>query len=211
MKENGDRESFEAEYAKYQGLSEKAYPLWFERHRDGYTSSSVHASWWGFQAGAAWQRTQSAGVPDDAMVAVASAAYEREVLAGATHEQAWHVALSEAIAAAPAQPAAQELCNCPAGSKPEPHKHAPNCPYRTGAAAQDQGEVQRLREALGDARELIGHGDFSTGVCMCGSGVDGHTIGDGHAPTDEGDYYAGQVMERIDAALAASTGQEVKP
>ncbi len=56
--------------------------------------------------------------------------------------------LDDCIAAAPAQPAAQGLCNCPAGSKPEPHKHAPNCPYRTGAAAQDQGEVQRLREAL---------------------------------------------------------------
>ena len=74
--------------------------------------------------GAAWQRTQSAGVPDDAMVAVASAAYEREALAGATHEQAWHVALSEAIAAAPAQP-----------------------------AAQDQVEVQRLRGADGGRNE----------------------------------------------------------
>ena len=57
---------------------------------------------------AAWQRTQSAGVPDDAMVAVASAAYEREALAGATHEQAWHVALSEAIAAALAASTGQE-------------------------------------------------------------------------------------------------------
>ena len=78
-------------------------------------------------------------------------------------------------------------------------------------AAQDQGEVQRLRKALSEARELIEHGDFREGHCMCGNIVDDHTIGDGHAPTDAGVYYAGQVMERIDAALAASTGQEVKP
>lgn len=47
------------------------------------------------------------GVPDESMVEAASAAYERAVNAGATHEQAWHEALSVALAAAPAaQPAA---------------------------------------------------------------------------------------------------------
>lgn len=79
-------------------------------------------------ARASWLRTQAAGVPDDAMVAVASAAYEREALAGATHEQAWHVALSEAIAAAPAQPAPRN---------------------------EQAGEVQRLREALERAETYV--------------------------------------------------------
>ena len=92
----------------------EAFDKWFRAeqliadHIDTTFISSAFLPYKAFQAGASWQRTQAAGVPDDAMVAVASAAYEREALAGATHEQAWHVALSEAIAAAPAQPAAQE-------------------------------------------------------------------------------------------------------
>lgn len=64
----------------------------------------------------------------------------------------------------------------------------------------------KLAGLLRDARELIDHGDFREGYCMCGSGVEGHSLGDGHAPVDAGEYYAGQVRERIDAALA-----EVKP
>lgn len=64
-----------------------------------------------------------------------------------------------------------------------------------------RAEVEALRALLADARELIEHGDFREGHCMCGSAVEGHTFGDGHAPCDAGEYYAGQVRERIDAAL----------
>lgn len=39
---------------------------------------------------------------------------------------------------------------------------------------------------------------------MCGSAVEAHGFGDGHSPVDAGVYYAGQVMERIDALLAKS-------
>ncbi|HBZ94935.1 MAG TPA: hypothetical protein DEO91_14945 [Pseudomonas sp.] len=47
------------------------------------------------------------GVPDESMVEAAAAAYDRAANAGATHEQAWHEALSVALTAAPAaQPAA---------------------------------------------------------------------------------------------------------
>lgn len=60
----------------------------------------------------------------------------------------------------------------------------------------------KLAGLLRDARELIDNGDFSDGYCMCGSSVTGHSIDDGHAPVDAGEYYAGQVRERIDAALA---------
>jgi hypothetical protein len=68
---------------------------------------------------------------------------------------------------------------------------------------QQGQDVSALVEALRDARELIARGDFREGHCMCGSSVDGHGIGDGHAPVDAGEYYAGQVAERIDALLAA--------
>lgn len=102
--------------------------------------------------GAAWQRAQSAPVvpegwrlvPVDPTPEMLKSCRGYGISDPRVMEMAW----GRMLAAAPAQPAAQELCNCPGGSKPEPHKHAPNCPYRTGAAAQDRGEVQRLREAL---------------------------------------------------------------
>lgn len=50
--------------------------------------------------------------------------------------------------------------------------------------------------------ELMEHGDFREGHCMCGSAVNAHGIGDGHAPVDAGEYYAGQVMEELRAILA---------
>ncbi|EMR0794921.1 hypothetical protein [Pseudomonas aeruginosa] len=50
--------------------------------------------------------------------------------------------------------------------------------------------------------ELMEHGDYREGHCMCGSSVDGHGIGDGHAPVDAGEYYAGQVMEELRALLS---------
>ncbi|MBH9245649.1 hypothetical protein I5K69_10180 [Pseudomonas aeruginosa] len=45
--------------------------------------------------------------------------------------------------------------------------------------------------------ELMEHGDYREGHCMCGSPVDSHGIGDGHTPIDAGEYYAGQVMEEL--------------
>ncbi|KSK52292.1 hypothetical protein, partial [Pseudomonas aeruginosa] len=39
--------------------------------------------------------------------------------------------------------------------------------------------------------ELMEHGDYREGHCMCGSPVDSHGIGDGHTPIDAGEYYAG--------------------
>lgn len=72
---------------------------------------------------------------------------------------------------------------------------------------QLRAEVEALRVLLIDARELIEHGDFREGHCMCGSSVDGHTFGDGHTPCDAGEYYAGQVRERIDAAMAAKDSE----
>jgi len=55
--------------------------------------------------------------------------------------------------------------------------------------------------------ELMEHGDFREGHCMCGSAVDSHGIVDGHAPVDAGEYYAGQVMEELRDLLGE--GKEV--
>ncbi|HEP8838426.1 TPA: hypothetical protein VDU70_002226 [Pseudomonas aeruginosa] len=54
--------------------------------------------------------------------------------------------------------------------------------------------------------ELMEHGDYREGHCMCGSSVDGHGIGDGHAPVDAGEYCAGQVMEELRALLSEQDG-----
>ena len=62
------------------------------------------------------------------------------------------------------------------------------------------GELEGL---LRDSAELIKHGVFEDGYCCCGSSVDSHGLGDGHSPVDALAYHAGQVCERIDAALSA--------
>ncbi|MEW4396375.1 hypothetical protein ABZR34_28180 [Pseudomonas paraeruginosa] len=54
--------------------------------------------------------------------------------------------------------------------------------------------------------ELMEHGDYREGHCMCGSPVDSHGIGDGHTPIDAGEYYAGQVMEELRALLSEQDG-----
>jgi len=68
--------------------------------------------------------------------------------------------------------------------------------------AADKARINELLGLLREARELIEHGDFREGHCMCGGDVSRHTASDGHSPVDAGVYYAGQVMERIDAALS---------
>ena len=69
-------------------------------------------------------------------------------------------------------------------------------------AVQLRTERDHLAGLLRDARELITHGVFEDGYCCCGSSVDSHGLGDGHAPVDALSYHAGQVCESIDTALA---------
>ncbi|OPE07689.1 hypothetical protein APA40_28565, partial [Pseudomonas aeruginosa] len=59
--------------------------------------------------------------------------------------------------------------------------------------------------------ELMEHGDYREGHCMCGSPVDSHGIGDGHTPIDAGEYYAGQCKApeiSLAELLAAAPGKE---
>ncbi|HFH4386357.1 TPA: Lar family restriction alleviation protein [Pseudomonas aeruginosa] len=70
------------------------------------------------------------------------------------------------------------------------------------ARAVPAGHVVVSEGLLRKWLELMEHGDYREGHCMCGSSVDGHGIGDGHAPVDAGEYYAGQVMEELRALLS---------
>lgn len=149
-----EREAFEA-------AIRHSYPrnhyLYLTRKADGYENPYISIRWDGFQAGAAWQRAQSAaGVPEGWRLVPVEATDDMLDAFQNFGGPSAHDAYKAMLAAAP-QPAAQELCNCPGGNKPEPHKHAPNCPYRAGAAArQDQGdEVRRLREALERAETYV--------------------------------------------------------
>ena len=68
---------------------------------------------------------------------------------------------------------------------------------------QQAQRIGKLEGLLRDSAELIKHGVFEDGYCCCGSSVDSHVLGDGHSPVDALAYHAGQVCERIDAALSA--------
>ncbi|HCC4868751.1 TPA: hypothetical protein M5N95_004654 [Pseudomonas aeruginosa] len=78
-------------------------------------------------------------------------------------------------------------------------------PENIQVALEAQSRLNGLTVSEGLLRkwlELMEHGDYREGHCMCGSSVDGHGIGDGHAPVDAGEYYAGQVMEELRALLS---------
>lgn len=68
---------------------------------------------------------------------------------------------------------------------------------------QQAQRIGELKGLLRDSAELIKHGVFEDGYCCCGSSVDSHGLGDGHSPVDALAYHAGQVCERIDAALSS--------
>lgn len=44
---------------------------------------------------------------------------------------------------------------------------------------------------------------FSSGVCMCGAEMEGHTVYDNHAPTDSGEYNVHEMLKEAKVALAA--------
>lgn len=59
-----------------------------------------------------------------------------------------------------------------------------------------------LREVLERVRDFLEAAPFESGVCCCGSPVDGHSYGDGHSPVDELQYAVSKQIEAIDAALS---------
>jgi hypothetical protein len=144
----------------------EAFDKWFRAeqliadHIDTAFISSAFLPYKAFQAGAAWQRTQSAGVPEEFICE--SKPLERLLNATAmlletpSHDSAsyWAGCLADVeamLATAPAQP-----------------------------AAQNQGEVQRLREALENIQRRASN------------------------------MMDDELFDLCDAALAASTGREVE-
>lgn len=243
----GERDGFEAWYLRDSGFDE----LSIARNSDGdYVSDDTHACWEGWQARAAWQRTQSAGVPEGWKPVPVEPTEEMwgglarhlmmwldfgnpTVEALRKHLDmlniewpAWMDAESELrgsgvpskgtratliykamLAAAPAQPAAQgsvrtveveiEGLGCcqlqmSGGTVFMPAVTVRDI-LRMATAAQDQGEVQRLREALV--------------LCM----DDAVTTLQNARHFEDAPNALVRIAKTANAALAASTGQEVKP
>ena len=162
-----------------------------------------------FQAGASWQRTHSAGVPEGWREFIEDCA---NTAGGMVNGNRLSIRAQELLAAAAAQPAAQgsvrtveveiEGLGCCQLQTSGDKVFMPAVTVRDilrMAAAQDQGEVQRLREALGDAAQ-------SLETISNGAGLD-------EFMKDASDVrcYARSRAGVARAALAASTGQEVKP
>ena len=62
-------------------------------------------------------------------------------------------------------------------------------------------KAQRVRDALESCLAMLEVADCSTGCCCCGSAVEGHGIGDGHGPVDDGDYHQSKAIEAARTAL----------
>ena len=63
-----------------------------------------------------------------------------------------------------------------------------------------------LLEALKACLAFLTTAPLESGYCCCGDTVDGHNLGSGHAPVDDLAYYAGQVAEKIRAAITKAEG-----
>lgn len=64
-----------------------------------------------------------------------------------------------------------------------------------------RAENARLRGKVSDALAFLRSAPLESGYCCCGSPVDGHGIGDGHAPVDDLAYYASNLASDLSAAL----------
>lgn len=98
----GEREAFEADIKQ---IYPSKYCHLLRRTGEDYQEHYIVTRWGGWQAGAAWQRTQSAGGPDALREAVEYLDDNpfNEIGAGSI----LHRAMRDALAAAPAQPAVQ--------------------------------------------------------------------------------------------------------
>lgn len=180
----GEREAFEAWAASVGYHTERDM---FQREK--YQSTLTWELWRVWQARAAQQRTQSAGVPDALREAVEYLDDNpfNEIGAGSI----LHRAMRDALAAAPAQPAARQepVVHASAGciaceGSPESNNNPCHVCGGTVSAAHDQGEVQRMREALEVVHERFG-------PCR-----------------DEFAFSKRNALDKVSAALSASTGQE---
>lgn len=76
------------------------------------------------------------------------------------------------------------------------------------AQAAPDAQYKAQRDRLLD---FIKNAQVSSGVCMCGSSVEGHGFGDGHSPVDVWDYSVMKLIEEIEAQDATTTTQAAPP
>jgi hypothetical protein len=75
-----------------------------------------------------------------------------------------------------------------------------NSDCQLASTPSDTGD--ELREALTKAIDFLQTAPLESGVCCCGSPVEGHGFGDGHSPVDELRYHASNLAEGLAAALS---------
>jgi hypothetical protein len=86
-----------------------------------------------------------------------------------------------------------------------------NSDCQLASTPSDTGD--ELREALTKAIDFLQTAPLESGVCCCGSPVEGHGFGDGHSPVDELRYHASNLAEGLAAALSKApqlTGDELR-
>lgn len=75
--------------------------------------------------------------------------------------------------------------------------------FRRHRIANQPPAQDGLVDLLKQARNVLAGSGAESGYCMCGDPVQSHSLGSGHAPVDSHAYYAGRLVEQIDAALAS--------
>lgn len=63
------------------------------------------------------------------------------------------------------------------------------------------GVLREVVEAARAVESVADHATFVSDECCCGSRIDAHGMGDGHAPVDSGSYYGGQALDALRTAL----------
>lgn len=58
-----------------------------------------------------------------------------------------------------------------------------------------------FRTLLAQVKTMAQHLPINTGVCCCGSPMEGHTFYDGHQPRDEGEYFITRTIMDAEEAL----------
>ena len=83
---------------------------------------------------------------------------------------------------------------------------APLSDTERGQMAEAREVVAELIDAASWVDSVSGHASFVSDECCCGSRMDAHDMGSGHAPVDSGAYYGGQALDRLAAALQRIQG-----
>jgi len=193
----GEREAFEAKYEQAKAVvfdsKHNRYVPRHDSHWQRQCAEAMTTAWRAFQAGAAWQRTQAAVVSDgwrDALQKIARHAPPVNCAAKTEVEKLALIAGHALIA-----------CSAPQFSKPTDHQSAKvGTAAPAQPAAQDRGEVQRLRDALEEIADPI--------KFMRARLEDGEQLNGVYAiQMAESGNYLREIAKR---ALTASTEQEVE-